>query len=241
VKVKIYIVTVCQNANVALRATIKSVGALRTKDVYYLVVDGNSSDGTKETLVGAGRLIDQWISEPDLGIYDAMNKAISLLPSEEGHVLFLGAGDKLLALPAPQQRVPRAVLYGNVQIGDATFFSSVGWRLKVGNTLHHQGLFVPRSVVANAGFDVRFKVFADFDMNQRLFKAKLPFQALNKTIAFAHPGGVTSGGIIWRDPIFEMLEITRKNYGVLWACVARIWGQCRELRRNYLGRNGQWY
>jgi glycosyltransferase involved in cell wall biosynthesis len=228
--VKIYIVTVCLNANEALRATIESISALRNKDVYYLVVDGNSNDGTKETLVGAGRLIDRWISEPDHGIYDAMNKAISLLPAEEGHVLFLGAGDKLLALPTPQEREPCTVLFGNVQIGDKTFVSSIGWKLKVGNTLHHQGLFVPRSVLANARFDVRFKIFADFDLNQRLFKANQSFQSLNKTIAFAIPGGVT-----WRRPVFEMLEITRKNYGILWACAARIWSEYRKLRQRLLG------
>jgi glycosyltransferase involved in cell wall biosynthesis len=233
--VKIYIVTVCLNAKDALSVTVKSIGALKTEDVYYLVVDGNSIDGTKETLIGAGRIIDQWISEPDHGIYEAMNKAISLLPLEEGHVLFLGAGDELLALPTPQQRESGAVLFGNVQIGDTTFFSSVGWRLKLGNTLHHQGLFVPRSVVADVRFDVRFKLFADFDLNQRLFKAKLPFQALNKTIAYAHPGGVT-----WYAPISEMLEIIRKNYGILWACLAQGLGKYRELRRHLLRRDRHW-
>ncbi len=59
-----------------------------------------------------------------------MNKAISLLPSEDGHVLFLGAGDRLLALPTPNERGSRAVLFGNVEIGDTTFFSSIGWKLK---------------------------------------------------------------------------------------------------------------
>jgi glycosyltransferase involved in cell wall biosynthesis len=230
--VKIYIVTVCLNANEALRATIESINALRTKDVYYLVVDGNSNDGTKETLIGSSGLIDRWISEPDQGIYDAMNKAISLLPPEEGHVLFLGAGDKLVALPTPQECEPRAVLFGNVQIGDRTFVSSIGWKLKMGNTLHHQGLFVPRSVLTGEGFDVRFKIFADFDLNQRLCKRNIPFQALNKTIAFATPGGVT-----WRRPAFEMLDIARKNYGILWACAARLWSEYRRLRQHLLGRS----
>ena len=235
VEMKIYIITVCLNANDALRVTIKSIGALKTGDVYYLVVDGNSKDGTKETLIGAGRLIDQWVSEPDPGIYEAMNKAISLLPLEEGHVLFLGAGDELLALPSPRQRESGTVLFGNVQIGETTFLSSIGWKLKLGNTLHHQGLFVPRSAAANARFDVRFKLFADFDLNQRLYKAKLSFQALNKTIAYAHPGGAT-----WDAPISEMVKIIRKNYGILWACLARVLGKYRELRRHLLARNRPW-
>ena len=234
---KIYIVTVSLNANEALRATIDSISALRTGDVFYLVVDGNSSDGTKDTLTGAGRSVDKWISEPDHGIYDAMNKAVALLPEEEGHVLFLGAGDRLLALPASQLRDERTVLFGNVQIGDVTFYSSIGWRLKLGNTLHHQGLFVPKSLLVKARFDARFKTFADFDLNQRLFRAKVPFQALNTTIAFAKPGGVTSGGVIWRGPIVEMLEITRKNYGIFWDFAARIQREVWELRQRLPGRN----
>jgi glycosyltransferase involved in cell wall biosynthesis len=234
---KIYIVTVSLNADEALRATIDSVAALRTDDVYYLVVDGNSSDGTKGTLIAAGSRVDQWVSEPDRGIYDAMNKAISLLPSEEGHVLFLGAGDRLLALPTSQEREERAVLFGNVQIGDTTYYSSAGWQLKLGNTLHHQGLFVPKSLLANTRFNVQFKTFADFDLNQRLFKAKIPFRALNRTIAFAQPGGLTSGGVIWSGPIFEMLEITRKNYGIFWEFAARIWREFWEFRQRLPGRN----
>jgi glycosyltransferase involved in cell wall biosynthesis len=234
---KIYVITVSRNANEALRATIDSISACRTGDLYYLVVDGNSTDGTKDTLIGAGWRVDKWISEPDRGIYDAMNKAISLLPSEEGHVLFLGAGDRLLTLPATEPRDERTVLFGNVQIGDTIFHSSVGWRLRLGNTLHHQGLFVPKSLLANCRFDPRFKTFADFDLNQRLFKAKIPFHPLNSTIAFAKPGGVTSGGVIWRGPIFEMLEITRRNYGVFWELAARIWRRLWELRERLRGRN----
>jgi glycosyltransferase involved in cell wall biosynthesis len=234
---KIYVVTVSRNANEALRASIDSISALRTDDLYYLIVDGNSSDGTKDTLIGAGRRVDKWISEPDRGIYDAMNKAISLLPSEEGHVLFLGAGDRLLTLPATEQGDERTVLYGDVQIGDTTFRSSVGWRLRLGNTLHHQGLFVPKAFLANARFDLRFKTFADFDLNQRLFKAKVAFRPLNTTIAYAKPGGVTSGGVPWRGPIIEMLEITRKNYGVFWESAARIWRRLWELRQRLHGRD----
>jgi glycosyltransferase involved in cell wall biosynthesis len=231
VQLKIYIVTVSLNANEALRATIDSISTLKTGDLYYLVVDGNSSDGTKDTLIAAGWRVDKWVSEPDRGIYDAMNKAVSLLPPEEGHVLFLGAGDRLITLPAPQQRDERTVLFGNVQIGDTTFHSSVGWQLRLGNTLHHQGLFVPKSLLVNEQFDVRFKTFADFDLNQRLLKAKISFRALNATIAFAKPGGLTSGGVVWSGPIFEMLEITRKNYGVFWEFAAKIWRGLWELRQ----------
>src|SRR5258707_2332405 len=227
---KIFVITVCRNAEAELAATVKSVNAFRYDDIYYLVVDGSSNDGTKEILIGAGRLIDQWVSEPDQGIYDAMNKAVSLLPPGDGHVLFLGAGDRLLQLPAQEQREPGAVLFGNVQIGDTGFFSSIGWKLKAGNRLHHNGLFIPRQVLANSLFDTRYKIYADFDLNQRLLRAKIPFRALDKIIAFAEPGGVS-----WRAQTSEMVDIARKNFGLFWGGVARIWAKYRALRMRLLG------
>jgi glycosyltransferase involved in cell wall biosynthesis len=229
---KIFVITVCRNAKAALAITIKSVNAFRCDDVYYLVVDGNSNDGTKETLIGAGRQIDRWVSEPDRGIYDAMNKAVSLLPPEDGHVLFLGAGDRLLGLPTRDQREPGTVLFGSVQIGDTPFSSSVGWKLKAGNTLHHQGLFIPRIVLANSLFDTRYEIYADFDLNQRLLRAKIPFRALDKIIASAEPGGVS-----WRAENSEMVDIARKNFGLFWGGVARILAEYRALRMRLLGKS----
>jgi glycosyltransferase involved in cell wall biosynthesis len=229
---KIFVITVCRNSKVGLAATIRSVNDCRSDDVYYLVVDGNSSDGSKEILVEAGRRIDRWISEPDKGIYDAMNKAVSLLPAEDGHVLFLGAGDRLLELPTRDQREPGAVLFGGVQVGDTPFLSSIGWKLKAGNTLHHQGLFIPRIVLANSLFDTHYKIYADFDLNQRLLRAKIPFRALNKIIAFAEPGGVS-----WRAQSSEMVDIARKNFGVFWGGLARIWVVYRALRMRLLGKS----
>jgi glycosyltransferase involved in cell wall biosynthesis len=229
---KIFVVTVCRNAKTGLVTTIESVNAFRSDDLYYVVVDGNSSDGTKEILSGAGRRIDRWISEPDQGIYDAMNKAVSLLPPEDGHVLFLGAGDRLLALPTQGERESGAVLFGSVQIGETPFLSAAGWKLKAGNTLHHQGLFIPRIVLGNLRFDTRYLLYADFDLNQRLLRAKIPFRALDKVIAFAEPGGVS-----WRAQKSEMIDIARKNFGIFWGAMARIWADYRALRMRFLGKD----
>jgi glycosyltransferase involved in cell wall biosynthesis len=229
---KIFVVTVCRNAKTRLIATIESVNAFRRDDLYYVVVDGNSDDGTKEMLNGAGRQIDRWVSEPDQGIYDAMNKAVSLLPPEDGHVLFLGAGDRLLELPTQEERESGAVLFGGVQIGETPFLSVAGWKLKAGNTLHHQGLFIPRIVLANLRFDTRYELYADFDLNQRLLRAKIPFRALDKIIAFAEPGGVS-----WRAQKSEMIDIARKNYGIFWGLMARIWAFYHALCMRFLGKD----
>lgn len=214
----IYILTVCQNAKSKLAATIESVNSFRTEDLYFLVIDGDSTDGTKELLAKSGKRVDQWISAPDTGIYDAMNKGISLLPMKEGHVLVLGAGDLLLSLPSIEKTQSNTVLYGNVQVGDSLFTSKVGWKLRAGNTLHHQGLFIPRALLANLSYNPRYRIYADFDLNQRIYRSKIPFRALKTTIAFAEPGGVS-----WGASQLEMATIACANFGVFWGWVARLW------------------
>jgi hypothetical protein len=227
---KIYVITVCRNAQTALRSTVQSVNKLRAEDVYFSIVDGNSHDGTKDFLDAAGNLVDQWISEPDGGIYDAMNKAIDRLPQEDGHVLFLGAGDRLLELPTREQREAGSVLFGNVQIGGRSFRSSIGWKLKAGNTVHHQGLFYPRTIFANWHFDTHYKIYGDLDLNQRLFQAKVSFKPLHKTIALAEPGGVS-----WGASQSEMIQISRKNFGLFWGCAAHAWSVYRAVRARISG------
>jgi glycosyltransferase involved in cell wall biosynthesis len=215
----------------ALFATIQSVNDHRSEEVFFVVVDGNSTDGTKDLLAEAGPLVDLWVSEPDGGIYDAMNKGVALLPVEDGHVLFLGAGDRLLSLPTTRQREPGAVLFGNVQIRHTPFLSSAGWKLKATNTLHHQGLFVPRNILAVVPFDTTYKIFADFDLNQRLLRSKIAFRPLHSTIAFAEPGGVS-----WSSSHSEMIAISSKNFGFFWGCAARIWAVYCALRERLFGK-----
>ena len=223
--VKIYVITVCLNAKAALDVSLQSINALRSPDIYYFISDGNSCDGTKQYLEECGSLVDQWVSESDNGIYDAMNKAVARLPAGDGHVLFLGAGDRLLDIPDKTERQLGAILFGDVQIGAEVFMSKIGWKLKAGNTLHHQGIFYPKTLLMAFPFDTRFKIYADFDLNQRLSIEKIPFLRLDRKIAFAEPGGVS-----WGAPPSEMIAITQKNFGVFWAGVARLWIAYRWAR-----------
>jgi glycosyltransferase involved in cell wall biosynthesis len=222
---KIYIVTVCRNAKTALSRTIASIRPLRGADVHFSVIDGNSGDGTPEMLASAGSLVDYWVSEPDDGIYDAMNKGLAALPLEEGHVIFIGAGDRLLALPSLDQRIPGVALYGDVAIGERIFRSSAGWRLKAGNTLHHQGLFLPRLLLRTERFDCRYRVYADLDLSQRLMQANVQFVPIESLVAIAEPGGVS-----WSASPMEMIRISRKNGGLIWGGAAYAWAVYRALR-----------
>ena len=88
---KISIITICFNAATDLENTIASVRSQKYKDYEYIVVDGGSKDRTVEVINQNLDVITKWVSEPDKGIYDAMNKGIKMATGE--WVIMMNAGD----------------------------------------------------------------------------------------------------------------------------------------------------
>lgn len=88
---KITIITVCYNALSDLEMTINSVINQTYKDIEYIIIDGGSTDGSLDIIYKYKRYISKWISEPDNGIYDAMNKGIGLATGK--WINFMNAGD----------------------------------------------------------------------------------------------------------------------------------------------------
>lgn len=92
---RISVITATYNVAGQLPHTIRSLREQTTRDFEWIVVDGNSGDGTQDLLRDSGDVVTRWISEPDHGIYDAWNKACKIARGE--WVVFLGAGDELAA------------------------------------------------------------------------------------------------------------------------------------------------
>lgn len=167
------IVTVVLNGERYLDEAIQSVLRQSSTSVEYLVIDGGSTDGTVDILRKHERDIDYWVSEPDHGIYHAMNKGWGLSQGE--FIYYLGADDELLSLPlqAVQQAIRDDIdiVFGDVILGNGRYFRShFGFGLRFNNTLHHQGLFLRRSLFETGPFNAQFRVFSDFDLNQRLYQ-----------------------------------------------------------------------
>lgn len=87
----ISIITVVYNAKDALQSTIKSILAQTNSNYEYIVIDGGSTDGTVDVIKEYKQYIAYWISEPDKGLYDAMNKALRV--SKGKYIWFMNAGD----------------------------------------------------------------------------------------------------------------------------------------------------
>ena len=110
------IITVCRNHAKELEKTIQSVENQTWQKKEYIVIDGASTDETLEVIQQHGDSITQWISEPDQGIYDAMNKGIRLAQGQ--WVIFMNAGDTFASTDTLQRVFQESqeadVIYGDV-------------------------------------------------------------------------------------------------------------------------------
>jgi glycosyltransferase involved in cell wall biosynthesis len=138
------VVTVVYNAVDTIEKTILSVLQLMNEDVEYIVVDGNSNDGTLDVLEKYKQDISTLIIESDKGIYDAMNKAVGY--SSGKWIININAGDLLMYLPFEEVKnidlnvcaaVCGNIMMNHKQIRQAKY----NWILKVKNTLPHQAMF----------------------------------------------------------------------------------------------------
>jgi len=228
----ITIVTVVYNGRGLLARSVDSVMAMQRDDVAYIVVDGGSNDGTADDLRARGDQLEYWMSEPDGGIYNAMNKAVGLV-APSSFVLFLGAGDTILRLPdaatlAAAQADGTQVLFGDVLIGDTLFRSSFSPKLQYRNTLHHQGLFVRRGATAEPWFDESLKVFSDWDLNLSLYRRGVLARRLDYTVAYAEPDGVSA-----KLHLGEIARMVARRCGSLWSLAAIVYHGGLHLIRSH--------
>ena len=204
-------ITVVRNGMPGIEDTIRSILPFRSAHVEYIVIDGASTDGTTELVKSYAGQFDRWVSEPDNGLYDAMNKGIGLATGD--FVCFINEGDRLLTCPevylSKAKQSGAAAVSFPVQLSDGTVFRpAFSDRLKIANTLHHQGTYYRRDQMQL--FDLSFPVFADFDMNQRLYKQKKMVWIEPALVnAFHSVDGLSHH----RKNISEIFRVVTKNFG----------------------------
>ena len=177
----ISVITPTFNSGAKIAATVASVLSQQKELYEFLVVDGGSTDGTLAHLRAQGPAL-RYLSEPDEGIYDAMNKGIRLTSGK--FLYFLGAGDRLLPgvleavaaeirrLPCQAQTSRPTLLYGNVDWSrysrpyDGRFNRFKLFR----RNICHQAIFYQRSVFERLGFyNTKYRSVADWEFNIRCF------------------------------------------------------------------------
>jgi hypothetical protein len=223
------VVTVCRNPGVHLGKAIASVAALGRDDVAHVVIDGASSDGTRSFLRSTLHRLAHWQSEPDAGIYDAMNKGWAVAGADSFE-LFLGADDRLLSLPSVEELAQArgrgsVLIYGDATVGDTPFPSRYTDEIRFGNTLHHQALLVHKRAHPPAPFDTRLRVYGDWDFNLRLWKQGARAEYLPSLRSHAGTGGVSSV-----QPLGETLRVVLRHAGPWQAAVLAAWMGMKRLR-----------
>lgn len=237
----ISIITVTYNCNATLERTLQSIQTQTFTQFEHLIVDGASTDGTAQT-AEAYKLHNPQLdivvrSEPDKGLYDAMNKGIRMARGE--YIVFLNAGDKLHSQQALQQVAAKAgekvgVIYGETDIVDDAGTFLRHRRLSTpeqltsrdflrGMLVCHQSFYARRSLVQP--YDLQYRFSADFDWCIRVMKTceQQGFGMVNTHIVLTDylSEGMTTQH--QRASLIERFHIMRRQYGLFAALQAHVY------------------
>jgi glycosyltransferase involved in cell wall biosynthesis len=204
--VEFSIITVTKNAAATLERSILSVAEQQHRPLDYIIVDGASSDATAAIAQRYSNVVTRFVSEPDQGIYDAMNKGLALARGD--FVFFLGADDRLadervLAdVAASLDAAPCDFLYGGIEVrfldGRVVPFMppppEEALAFMIHGCLPHQASFASRRAFAVAGtFDTRYRIAGDYDWFLRvLTRNDLVTRRIERIIGSYQMGGLSN-------------------------------------------------
>jgi len=236
---RISIITVCFNAQEHIEQTIQSVLAQDYPNIEYLIIDGASTDKTLSIIEPYKPSLDYFISEPDSGISNAMNKGIQAASGD--YLLFLHADDYLLSSTSISeaanviiensnrfQMFAIGIKYGkpdNNQVKIPTGLNAyIYFKLRSG--IHHQGLFTSKKLFKTIGlFDESLHICMDYDWFLRAYKHQVAALTNTTTISFMRDSGI-SGQQDWKSVqrrIMEEKNLHLKNSNRYQKYIYMIW------------------
>ncbi|PZX19444.1 glycosyl transferase family 2 [Breznakibacter xylanolyticus] len=220
----ISIITIVYNGAATLEKTIQSVAALHYKGIEYIVVDGGSRDGTLDIIRRHEASITRWISEPDRGLYDAMNKGIDLATGD--YLWFINSGDEP-ASPDVIERMLTACPNADVYYGDTMMIDDNGqalgkrrltppakltWRdFRNGMRVSHQSFICKKTLAPY--YNLQYHFSADYEWC--LLVLKKSQHICNTQLVLSHflDGGLTKKNIV--PGLKERFRIMRQHFGLL--------------------------
>jgi glycosyltransferase involved in cell wall biosynthesis len=224
---KFSIITVTYNAGKVLEDTIQSVIFQTYRNVEYIIVDGHSKDNTMDIVNKYRNHISKVISEPDKGLYDAMNKGIRLATGD--YLCFLNAGDEFHDNETLQKTVHTLkgkelpdVIYGETAIVDEKGHflhmrrlstpEHLTWKsFKQGMLVCHQAFLARRELAVRNLYDCQYRFSADFDWCIRIMKkAKCLHNTRLTLIDYLNEGMTTRNH---KASLKERFRIMVKHYG----------------------------
>jgi glycosyltransferase involved in cell wall biosynthesis len=205
------IITVALNSEKTIADTLTSVATQNYVDYEHIVVDGSSTDSTLDLVEQNRHARLRWVSEPDQGLYDAMNKGIAMARGD--YVLFLNSDD-LFCRPDALNIVAEKIMMSGADciFADVRFVENDGVSpagrvysarrfrpalIRVGVMPPHPAMFVRRELLIQlGGFNTKYRMAADFDLIARaLLKTKSSFAVLPEIITSFRIGGISTDGL----------------------------------------------
>jgi glycosyltransferase involved in cell wall biosynthesis len=233
------------NARATLERTITSVRALDYPQIEYLLIDGGSTDGTLDLIRQYEDCITHWVSEPDKGLYDAMNKGLVMATGD--YVWFLNAGDEVSA-PEVLTRLFEHAPYADIYYGDTMIVDIEGneighrrltppenlsWKdFRRGMLVSHQSVLVARHLAEP--YDLHYRFSADYDWVLTALRRAKTIVNGQMILSRFLDGGLTKSNIL--PGLMERFNIMRKNYGFLATIFHHIPITCRFLRYLLINR-----
>ena len=213
----ITVITVVYNGAKHLEETIKSVLNQTYPNVEYIIIDGGSTDGTLDIIKKYEDKIDYWVSEPDEGIYDAMNKGVVLANGD--YIYFIGSDDKLF-----QENVLYSIIN---KVNFKTIKNLLVCPIKVSHKknisypklsgripiVHHQGVIFNKKALKNIGlYNLNYKFFSDFDLILRYLK-KCGFKYIKEVLCIFNSEGISLSNKFFLSRLKEYIVIYLKYGG----------------------------
>lgn len=209
---KISIITVCFNSEETIEKTLRSVLEQDYKNKEYIIIDGLSTDTTNSIINRYRNKIDYVISEADKGIYDAINKGISI---STGEVICILHSNDIFSNNQTLSNVYKYFYNNqnlNILLGAACYKKDFNkklisrnysvkffkpWMLRFGLSPPHPSSFIKKKIYQKYGFyDSSYVIAGDFDIFTRfLFKNNLSYQISHECFVFMQPGGLSNRGI----------------------------------------------
>lgn len=228
---KITIITVTYNSANTLNSAIESVLGQTYPNIEYIVVDGASKDGTAQLVKSYGDRIAQFISEPDSGIYNAMNKGLQLAKGD--YIGFLHADDVLASPTIVADMVASIelshpdVVYGNLEyVAKDDLNKTIRYwetdvftpkRLKHGWMPPHPTVYIKNTIYRSLiGYDESFRIAADYELMLRLFTIpNLKTLNLRKTMVKMRVGGASNRSLrnLWLKSKEDMRAMKKNKMG----------------------------
>ena len=229
---KLSVITIVYNNVKDIERTMLSVLNQSYQHIEYIIIDGGSTDGTKDIIYKYKDRLSQFISEKDAGIYDAMNKGLAMATGD--YVLFMNSGDEIYACETVTE-VFESSPGADIYYGETEMFNdkweSLGQRrhqapetfdwhsFKHGMSISHQAIYIKRSLAKP--YDLQYKYSADIDWIIRAAKNASSIVNTNSYVAKYLVGGVSKQKHM--ASLKERFLILTKYYGLIPNLVNHFW------------------